>query len=47
MPVSENVIDYARNDVIYLLALKDVILAKLYTKKIVRAFSLEELTNPE
>ena len=43
MPVSENVIDYALNDVIYLPALKDVILAKLYTKKLLEPFLLKNL----
>ena len=36
-------IDYALNDVIYLLALKDVILAKLYAKKLFEPFLLKNL----
>ncbi len=42
-PISENAIDYAINDVIYLLALKDVILAKLYAKKLLEPFLLKNL----
>ncbi|MBI4683528.1 MAG: hypothetical protein HY757_10585 [Nitrospirae bacterium] len=42
-PVSENAIDYALNDVKYLLALKDVILAKLYAKKLLEPFLLKNL----
>lgn len=42
-PVSEQAIDYALNDVMYLLALKDVILAKLYAKKMLEPFLLKNL----
>jgi ribonuclease D len=42
-PVSEQAIDYALNDVIHLLALKDVILAKLYAKKLFEPFLLKNL----
>jgi len=42
-PVSEHAIDYALNDVIHLLALKDVILAKLYTKKLFEPFLLKNV----
>lgn len=42
-PVSDDAIDYALNDVIYLLALKDVILAKLYAKKLLEPFLLKNL----
>ena len=42
-PVSEKAIDYALNDVLHLLALKDVILAKLYTKKLFEPFFLKNL----
>ncbi|MEW6602113.1 MAG: hypothetical protein AB1499_14160, partial [Nitrospirota bacterium] len=42
-PVSDDAIAYAVNDVIYLLALKDVILAKLYAKKLLEPFILKNL----
>jgi len=42
-PLSEEAIDYALNDVIHLLALKDVILAKLYAKKLFEPFILKNL----
>jgi len=42
-PVSDDAIDYAIKDVIYLLALKDVILAKLYAKKLLEPFLLKNL----
>jgi len=42
-PVSEQAIDYALNDVIHLLALKDIILAKLYAKKLLEPFLLKNL----
>ncbi len=42
-PVSEKAIDYALNDVLHLLALKDVMLAKLYTKKLFEPFFLKNL----
>jgi len=42
-PVSDDAIEYALNDVIYLLALKDVILAKLYAKKLMEPFLLKNL----
>jgi len=42
-PVSEQAIDYALNDVMYLLALKDVILAKMYAKKMLEPFLLKNL----
>ncbi len=42
-PVSALAISYALNDVIYLLALKDVILAKIYAKKLLETFMLKNL----
>ncbi len=42
-PLSEQAIDYALNDVIHLLVLKDVILAKLYAKKLLEPFLLKNL----
>ncbi len=42
-PLSEKAIDYAINDVLHLLVLKDVILAKLYTKKLMEPFLLKNL----
>ncbi len=42
-PLSEQAIDYALNDVIHLLTLKDVILAKLYAKKLFEPFFLKNL----
>lgn len=42
-PIADDAIDYAINDVIYLLALKDVILAKLYAKKLLEPFLLKNL----
>ncbi len=42
-PVSGQAIDYALNDVIHLLALKDIILAKLYAKKLLEPFLLKNL----
>jgi ribonuclease D len=42
-PVSEQAIDYALNDVIHLLILKDIILAKLYVKKLFEPFLLKNL----
>ena len=42
-PLSERAVDYALNDVIHLLALKDIILAKLYAKKLLEPFLLKNL----
>lgn len=42
-PLSEQAIDYALNDVIHLFPLKDVILAKLYAKKLLELFILKNL----
>jgi len=42
-PVSEQAIDYALNDVVHLLALKDIILAKLFAKKLLEPFLLKNL----
>ncbi|RJQ50221.1 MAG: hypothetical protein C4538_00565 [Nitrospiraceae bacterium] len=42
-PLSEQAIEYALNDVMHLLALKDVILAKLYAKKLFEPFFLKNL----
>ncbi|MDH4028077.1 MAG: hypothetical protein OEU95_04525 [Nitrospirota bacterium] len=42
-PVSDLAIDYALNDVIHLLTLKDVILAKLYARKLFEPFFLKNL----
>jgi len=42
-PVSEHAIDYALNDVMHLLALKDIILAKLFAKKLLEPFLLKNL----
>ncbi len=42
-PISDLALSYALNDVIYLLALKDVILAKLYAKKLFETFLLKNL----
>jgi ribonuclease D len=42
-PVDELAIDYALNDVIHLLTLKDVILAKLYARKLFEPFLLKNL----
>jgi ribonuclease D len=42
-PVSEQAIDYALNDVLHLLILKDIILAKLYVKKLFEPFFLKNL----
>lgn len=42
-PLSEQAVDYALNDVIHLLVLKDVILAKLYAKKLFEPFLLKNL----
>jgi ribonuclease D len=42
-PLSEQAIDYALNDVIHLFPLKDVILAKLYAKKLFEPFFLKNL----
>ncbi len=42
-PLSEEAIEYALNDVRHLLTLKDIILAKLYTKKLVEIFLLRNL----
>ena len=42
-PVSEQAIDYALNDVMHLLALKDIILAKLCAKKLFEPFLLKNL----
>ena len=42
-PVDEQAIDYAINDVIHLLILKDIILAKLYVKKLFEPFFLKNL----
>jgi ribonuclease D len=42
-PVSEQAIDYALNDVIHLFTLKDIILAKLYAKKLFEPFLLKNV----
>ncbi|MBI5676239.1 MAG: hypothetical protein HZC48_10515 [Nitrospirae bacterium] len=42
-PVSEQAIDYALNDVVHLLALKDIVLAKLFAKKLLEPFLLKNL----
>jgi len=42
-PLSEQAIDYALNDVIHLFTLKDVILAKLYARKLFEPFFLKNL----
>ncbi len=42
-PVSEQAVHYALNDVIHLLTLKDIILAKLYARKLVDPFLLKNL----
>lgn len=42
-PVVRQAIDYAITDVKYLLALKDIILAKLYSRKLLEPFVLENL----
>jgi ribonuclease D len=42
-PVVEKAIEYAVNDVIHLLILKDIILAKLYVKKLFEPFFLKNL----
>ncbi len=42
-PLSEQALEYALNDVVHLLALKDIILAKLYTKKLLEPFFLKNL----
>ena len=42
-PVSEQAIEYALNDVVHLLALKDIILAKLFAKKLLEPFLLKNL----
>jgi len=42
-PVAEQAIEYALNDVMHLLALKDIILAKLFAKKLLEPFLLKNL----
>ena len=42
-PVSEEAIEYALNDVVHLLALKDIVLAKLFAKKLLEPFLLKNL----
>lgn len=42
-PLSVQAVQYALNDVIHLLALKDVLLAKLYAKKLFEPFLLKNL----
>ena len=42
-PISDQAIDYALNDVLHLLILKDIILAKLYVKKLFEPFFLKNL----
>lgn len=42
-PLSAQAIEYALNDVMHLFALKDVILAKLYAKKLLEPFFLRNL----
>ena len=42
-PVLEKAIEYAINDVIHLLILKDIIMAKLYVKKLFEPFFLKNL----
>ncbi len=42
-PISEQALDYATNDVIYLLKLKDILLRKLYENKLLDSFLLKNL----
>ncbi|MFC1968246.1 hypothetical protein ACFLVX_02500 [Chloroflexota bacterium] len=42
-PISEQALDYATNDVIYLLRLKDILLRKLYESKLLDSFLLKNL----
>ncbi len=42
-PVAEQAIEYALNDVMHMLALKDIILAKLFAKKLLEPFLLKNL----
>ena len=42
-PIAEEAIDYALNDVRHLLELKDIILAKLYAKKLMEIYLLKNL----
>jgi len=42
-PIAVEAIDYALNDVAHLLALKDIILAKLFAKKLLEPFLLKNL----
>ena len=42
-PIPEQAIEYALNDVIHLLILKDIILAKIYVKKLFEPFFLKNL----
>jgi len=42
-PISEQALEYAVNDVLFLLTLKDVILAKLYAQKLLETFLLRNL----
>lgn len=42
-PILKEAMDYALNDVIHMLTLKDVILAKLYAKKLLEPFLLKNL----
>lgn len=42
-PISEPALNYALNDVMHLLALKDIILAKLYARKLLEPFLLKNL----
>ena len=42
-PVPPDAVEYALNDVIHMLSLKDIILAKLYTKKLFEPFFLRNL----
>ena len=42
-PIAEPALDYALNDVIHLHALKDILLAKLYAKKLLEPFLLKNV----
>jgi ribonuclease D len=42
-PISEQALEYAVNDVMYMLTLKNVILAKMYAKKLLETFLLKNL----
>lgn len=42
-PIAREAIDYAINDVVHMLALRDIILAKLFAKKLFESFLLKNL----